>query len=108
MLYRKRIPWLMALILVNLTASSVIAVYEEILASTLVLTFFIPMLMGSGGNTGAQAAMLMVRSLAIDDVKASQWLNTAWKELAVGSTLGLTMGIVRVVSVMHGEGWLWA
>ncbi|WNM62568.1 magnesium transporter [Candidatus Nitrospira neomarina] len=93
MLYRKRIPWLMALILVNLTASSVIAVYEEILASTLVLTFFIPMLMGSGGNTGAQAAMLMVRSLAIEDLKASQWLNTAWKELAVGSTLGLTMGI---------------
>ncbi len=92
-LYRKRIPWLMALILVNLTASSVIAVYEETLASTLVLTFFIPMLMGSGGNTGAQAAMLMVRALAIEDVKVSQWLNTAWKELAVGSTLGLTMGI---------------
>ncbi|GJL57792.1 MAG: magnesium transporter MgtE [Nitrospirales bacterium] len=93
MLYRKRIPWLMALILVNLTASSVIAVYEETLASALVLTFFIPILMGSGGNTGAQAAMLMVRALAIEDVKASQWLNTAWKELAVGSSLGLTMGI---------------
>lgn len=93
MLYRKRIPWLMALILVNLTASSVIAVYEEMLASTLVLTSFIPMLMGSGGNTGAQADMLMVRSLAIEDLKASQWLNTAWKELAVRSTLGLTMEI---------------
>lgn len=92
-LYRKRIPWLLALILVNLAASSVIAVYEETLASALVLTFFIPMLMGSGGNTGAQAAMLMVRALAIEEVKASQWLDTAWKELAVGSFLGLTMGI---------------
>ncbi len=75
----------MAFILVNPTASSVIAVYEETLASTLVLTFFILMLMGSGGNTGAQTAMLMVRALAIKDVKASKWLNTAWKELAIGA-----------------------
>ncbi|MEX2492460.1 MAG: magnesium transporter [Nitrospirales bacterium] len=93
LLYRKRIPWLGALILVNLAASSVIAVYEETIASALVLAFFIPMLMGSGGNTGAQAATLMVRALATEDVRGSQWLNTVWKEIAVGSSLGLTMGI---------------
>ncbi|MCA9455127.1 MAG: hypothetical protein H6750_13610 [Nitrospiraceae bacterium] len=59
----------MAFILVHLTASSVIAMYEETLASTLGLTFFI--LMGSGGNTGGQAAMLMLRGLSIKDVKST-------------------------------------
>lgn len=103
-LYQKRIPWLGVLMLVNLAASGVIVWFEEVLASTLALAFFIPLLMGSGGNTGAQAATLMVRALATKDVKASQWLNAVAKEIIVGGTLGVTMGIVvGLIGYWRGE-----
>ncbi|GJL62919.1 MAG: magnesium transporter MgtE [Nitrospirales bacterium] len=103
-LYQKRIPWLAVLMLVNLAASGVIVMYEETLASALALAFFIPLLMGSGGNTGAQAATLMVRALATDDIKVSQWFNAMVKEIFVGSILGITLGIgVGLIGYWRGE-----
>ena len=92
-LFRKRIPWLLALVVVNLGAAGVIAAYEETLAALISLAFFIPLLMGSGGNAGAQSAMLVVRALATGDVDRSQWLPTLLKEIAVGAILGATMAL---------------
>lgn len=92
-LYRKRIVWLLALILINLVSSTVISIYEEVLASAMVLTFFIPLLIDSGGNAGSQSATLMVRALATGDVKLAQWFRVLAKELLVGLALGLTMGL---------------
>jgi magnesium transporter len=91
-LYSKRITWLLALILVNLVSSSIIAAFEETLATVIALAFFIPLLIDTGGNTGAQAASLMIRSLATGEVDLSDWLKTLVKELAGGLLLGLTMG----------------
>ena len=103
-LYQKRIPWLGALLVVNLAASGVIVMFQDTLASALALAFFIPLLMGSGGNTGAQAATLMVRALATEDVKVSQWLNTVAKEIVVGCALGITMGIgIGMIGYWRGE-----
>jgi len=92
-LYRKRIGWLVILVLVNLVSSGVISIYEEVLASALALAFFIPLLIDSGGNTGAQSATLMVRALATGDVKLAQWFKVLAKELFVGISLGTTMGL---------------
>lgn len=92
-LYRKRIGWLVVLVLVNLASSTVISIYEEVLASALALVFFIPLLIGSGGNTGAQSATLMVRALATGDIKLAQWLRVIGKELLVGVSLAVTMGL---------------
>ena len=92
-LFRKRIPWLLALVVVNLGAAGVIAAYEETLAALISLAFFIPLLMGSGGNAGAQSATLVVRALATGDLDRSQWLPTLLKEIAVGAILGATMGL---------------
>jgi magnesium transporter len=91
-LYRKRIGWLVALVLVSLASSGVIAVYEEILVSAIALAFFIPLLIGSGGNTGSQSATLIVRAIATGDVKAVEWLWAVGREIGVGILLGLTMG----------------
>lgn len=77
----------------NLGASVVLAAYEEILASAIALVFFIPLLMASGGNIGTQAATLMVRALATEDVKGNQWIKVFGKEVGVGSLLGITMGM---------------
>ena len=92
-LFRKRIPWLLALVVVNLGAAGVIAAYEDTLAALISLAFFIPLLMGSGGNAGAQSATLVVRALATGDLDRSQWLPTLLKEVAVGATLGATMSV---------------
>jgi magnesium transporter len=92
-LYRKRIGWLVALILINMVSSTVISVYEEVLASAMVLTFFIPLLIASGGNAGSQSATLMIRALATGDVKLTQWFRVLAKELLVGLALGTTMGL---------------
>ena len=63
------------------------------IGSTIALTFFIPLLIGSGGNAGAQSATLMVRALGTGDIEPNQWLMTLLKELSVGAGLGLTMGL---------------
>ncbi|NLG32384.1 MAG: magnesium transporter [Syntrophomonadaceae bacterium] len=96
-LFKKRIGWLIALVFVSLLSSGIIAAYEELLQTIIVLTVFIPLLVGSGGNAGAQSATLMVRALATGDIKISQWASTLLKEMAVGVSLGLTMGLAGLI-----------
>jgi magnesium transporter len=91
-LYRKRIGWLAFLIAISLISSGVIAAFEETLTTFITLAFFIPLLIGSGGNTGAQSATLMVRAIATGDVTLRQWTSALLKELAVGLLLATTMG----------------
>lgn len=93
-LYTRRIWWLSGLVFVSLISASIIGANEEILTRALALTFFIPLLMGSAGNTGAQSATLMVRALATGDVHAKEWLKVFGKELFVGFFLGFTLGIL--------------
>lgn len=92
-LYKKRIVWLFALVVFNLITIKIMASFEEILATAVVLTFFIPLLIGTGGNTGTQSATLMVRALATDDIEINQWWQTFIKEISVGTTIGITMGV---------------
>jgi magnesium transporter len=92
-LYRKRIGWLIALIGVNLVSSGVIAAFEETLAATLALAFFIPLLIDTGGNTGAQSATLMIRALATDDLHLDEWFSTLIKEFGEGILLAITMAV---------------
>lgn len=91
-LFSKRISWLIILVFVNLVSSGVIEAFEEVLASAIALAFFIPLLIDSGGNAGAQSATLMVRAIAIGDIQLRQWLQTVGKEVLVGITLGVAMG----------------
>jgi magnesium transporter len=92
-LYRKRIGWLLILIFVNLASSGVIAFFEDTLATTITLAFFIPLLIGTGGNAGAQAATLMIRELATGEIEGRDWLRILIKELGDGLLLGATMSI---------------
>jgi magnesium transporter len=92
-LYRKRIGWLLILVFVNLASSGIIAVYEETLSATIALAFFIPLLIDTGGNAGAQAATLMIRELATGDIDARDWFRIVIKELGDGFLLGMTMAV---------------
>jgi magnesium transporter len=93
-LYRRRIGWLAALVGLNIASSGVIAAYEETLEAAITLAFFIPLLIDSGGNTGAQSATLMIRALSIGDVTVGNWLRTLTKELSVAVLLGVTLAIL--------------
>jgi len=104
-LYSKRVGWLVVLVFVSLLSAGVVAVFEETLQKVIALTIFIPLLLGSGGNAGAQSSTLMVRALATGDLQLSQWLSTLIKELVVGVSLGVTLGVFSTVFGLVRGGW---
>ncbi|MDR2878046.1 MAG: magnesium transporter [Chromatiales bacterium] len=103
LLYRKRIFWLLALIFGNLLSGMGIAHYEATITAYVVLVFFLPLLIASGGNAGAQTATLMVRALATGDVQMRDWGRMIGRELAVAGLLGITMAVtVYFLGVARG------
>jgi magnesium transporter len=93
LLYRKRIPWLVVLVITNLASGAVIASYEATLEAAIALVFFLPLLIDSSGNAGSQSATLIVRALAMGDVKLRDWASLMAKEVGVSLALGLTMSL---------------
>jgi magnesium transporter len=92
-LYKKRIVWLFTLVFMNVFSGAAIATFEETIAAVVSLVFFLPLLIDSGGNAGAQSATLMIRALATGDVEMKDWLMLLGKELLVALLLGGTMAI---------------
>ncbi len=102
-LYRKRVTWLVLLVFANLFSGAGIAYFEETIAAQVALVFFLPLLIGSGGNAGAQAATLMVRGMATGDVGVKDWSKLLGRELLVAGSLGLTMALaVAPIGVLRG------
>jgi magnesium transporter len=102
-LYRKRVLWLVLLVFGAMFSGAGIAHFEDTISSHVALVFFLPLLIGSGGNAGSQAAALMVRALATGEVDKSDWSKLFARELLVGFALGLTMAIaVYGVGVYRG------
>jgi len=103
LLYRKRVLWLVVLVFGNLFSGAGIAAFEETIAAHIALVFFLPLLVGSGGNAGAQSATLMVRGLATGDVVMRDWWRMLGREFGVALALGATMAIaVAALGVLRG------
>ncbi len=92
-MYRKRVVWLSALVFMNVFSGAALSIFEEVIESVVALVFFLPLLIGSGGNAGAQSATLMIRSLAIGDVEPKDWLRLLAREFLVAFLLGITMAL---------------
>lgn len=92
-LYKNRILWLSALVFMNIFSGAALASFEETIAATVSLVFFLPLLIDSGGNAGAQSATLMIRALATGDVYMKDWFRLLGKELVVAILLGITMAV---------------
>jgi magnesium transporter len=90
-LYRRRIGWLLVLVVMNLFSGAGIAAFEETIEAVVALVFFLPLLIDSGGNAGSQSATLMVRALATGDVDRSDWLRLLGRETKVALLLGVGM-----------------
>lgn len=94
LLYRKRITWLIVLVVANVFSGAGIMAFEDLIASNAVLVVFLPLLIDSGGNAGSQAATLTIRSLATGDVQLRDWARLLGREAAVGAMLGASMALV--------------
>ncbi len=92
-LYGKRVSWLASLLGISIVTTGILASQADTLNSAIALAFFIPLLIGTGGNTGNQSATLMIRALATGDIRERQWLGALFREVAIGSLLGVTMGL---------------
>jgi magnesium transporter len=91
--YRRRIGWLMGLVFMNIFSSAGIAFFEGTIEAMVGLVFFLPLLIGSGGNAGSQSATLVIRALATGDVEPRDWLRLLAKELVVALAIGVTMAV---------------
>ncbi|TCM67235.1 magnesium transporter [Acinetobacter calcoaceticus] len=104
LLYRKRVFWLVFLVFGSLLSGIGIAHFEDIIAANIVLVFFLPLLVGSGGNAGSQSATLMVRALATGDVQFKDWFSLLGRESLVALALGATMAIaVSLLGYFRGD-----
>lgn len=92
-LFLKRVPWLLALVFMNIFSGAGIAYFENTIQAVVALVFFLPLLIGSGGNAGSQAATLMVRALATGEVHVKDWFKLLGREIIIALAIGLCMGL---------------
>ena len=105
-MWKNRIPWLMFLKLSATFTSMILTSFEDRLAVQAVLIAFIPMLMGTGGNSGAQASTAVIRSLSLGDVEPRDVLKVMWKEWRVALLCGLSLAAVNFVKMLLLDGML--
>ena len=99
-IYKKRIPWLFVLMLSATFTSTIIHSFEGALASVIVLSSFIPMITGSGGNAGSQASVSVIRALSLGEIEFKGIFKVLWKELRVSVLCGITLAIVNFGKLM--------
>jgi len=93
-LARQRVPWLILLAAVGFISGAIIHRYEAAITSVFALAVFIPVINASGGNAGTQASTVIIRSLATGEVSLSDSLRIFWKEIVVGVSMGVVVGLV--------------
>jgi magnesium transporter len=96
---KKRGGWLCALFLSEMLTATAMQHFEGEISKAVVLSMFIPLVMSSGGNSGSQATSLIIRALALREIKIKDWWRVAMRELPTGLTLGLILGIIGFVRI---------
>ena len=104
----QRVPWLLLLMISSTFTGIIIAGYEEKLLNSgmLILTAFIPMLMGTGGNAGSQSSVTVIRSLSLDEIEFKDIFKVVFKEFRVSILAGIILGIVNFGKILLVDGWM--
>ena len=111
-MFVKRVSWLVVLFLSEMLTATAMGFFEGELQKAIVLTLFIPLIMSSGGNSGSQAATLIIRAMALGEVKIKDWWRIMRREIITGLALGSTLGFIGFLRVttwslfsdMYGHG----
>jgi len=98
--FLQRIPWLLLLMISATFTGKIIAHFEGALKSSLVLSTFIPMLMDTGGNSGSQASVTIIRGISLDEIEFKDIFKTIWKEIRVSILCGFVLALANFVKIM--------
>ena len=98
--WKKRIPWLLLLMISATFTGKIISFFEESLASQVILTAFIPMLMDTGGNAGGQTSVTIIRGLSLGEIEIKDLFSIVWKEFRVAFLCGLTLSVVNFAKLL--------
>ncbi|AOT71686.1 magnesium transporter [Geosporobacter ferrireducens] len=102
-LAKHRITWLLILMISATFTGNIIRRFEDVLSSVVVLAAFIPMLMDTGGNAGSQSSTLVIRGLALGDIKLEDTLKVLWKELRVSTIVGIALAVINFLRIYYIE-----
>ena len=111
---RKRGGWLAVLFLGEMLTANAMQYFQGELEKAIVLTLFIPLVMSSGGNSGSQATSLIIRALALKEIRLKDWWRVALREIPTGAALGMILGVIAVIRITvwqklgffdYGEHW---
>ena len=97
---KNRMFWLLLLMISSTITGAIITKYEAAFAALPILVSFIPMIMGTGGNCGSQASTLIIRGLAMDEIRSKDIFKVIWKELRVSVLVGILLAIVNGIRVL--------
>jgi magnesium transporter len=103
-LVRKRALWLSALFIGEMLTATAMGYFEHEISRAVVLALFIPLIISSGGNSGSQAASLVIRSLAVHELSVGDWMRVFRREIASGLALGCVLGSIALIRIMF---WPW-
>ena len=97
-IFKSRVPWLLILMISSTISSAILTGFESVLPAVLVL--FVPMIMGTGGNSGGQSSVTVTRSISLAEVEFSDLGRVFWKEFRVGALCGVAVGVAAFAKVM--------
>ncbi|APR83808.1 Mg/Co/Ni transporter MgtE / CBS domain protein [Minicystis rosea] len=99
---RKRGPWLLALFVSEFFTGNALRHYDSVIQAVAKLSYYVPLLISTGGNSGSQSASLIIRGLAVGDIKPGDWPKVLVREFGQGLVLGLMLAVIGMVRV-----WMW-
>lgn len=99
-LWKRRIPWLLLLMISATFTGSIITSFEDKLAAYIVLTAYIPMLMDTGGNSGSQASVTVIRGISLNEIEFHDIFRVIWKEMRVALLCAVTLAVCNFVKLM--------
>lgn len=102
--FKKRIPWLLFLMISATFTGKIIQGYQDALAAYAVLTMYIPMFMDTGGNAGGQASVTIIRSISLGEVEFRDMIRVVWKEIRVAVLCGITLAVVNFGKLLLLDG----
>lgn len=97
--WKSRFPWLLLLMVSATFTGSIISGFEDKLATLAILTAFIPMLMDTGGNSGGQASVTVIRAMSLGEIKFRDYFRVLWKEVRVGLVCGVSLAVVNFAKI---------
>jgi len=99
-IWKSRFPWLALLMVTSTFTGLILASFENALSAMICLNAFIPMLMGTGGNSGSQSSVTIIRGISVQEIEFSDLFRVLWKELRVALTCGLSLAVVCFAKIM--------